>query len=931
MYKAIRYLFVLCILFPAMDSQAQRLGYLPSKINWQRLKDDSLRIIFPEGQEENAKRAASLMLKLASVDPMAKDSRYKPISVILQPNTNVSNGYVGLAPYVSEFFIQPNENPFELGSLPWVDLLALHEYRHVQQVNAVNTGISHLVKVIFGDLAFSGMYGLAIANWLREGDAVNMETKWTSQGRGRLSRFTLAFREKCKEEERWSYYKLRNGSFKHFIPDHYPLGYLMKQYGNHVFGEATWDSIFREAPRMNPIYDPFSGVVKRYYGKSNRNLYLGAMDYYGAAWKAKEVAEIEYPKVPLTEKNLQDEYFNMEYPDVDTNGNLYCVITTFDSTSAIFKIEPNGSRKKVVSLGTQLEHQFDHSNHRLVWAETRIDPRWIRQDKNVIVVYDELSRKKKDTLPVKGYFMPSLDANGNKIAALHTNLEGQYNLQIIDAVTGNVLLTLPNEENLYLSYPIFSEDSLHLIATARNKEGQMCLVKQNITSGIITPITQYSFDVIGRPKEAGPWIYLTGGYGELDQVYAVDKKEGIIYQVSGGNNAHYDPAWDPLKKDLVATEYEIKGNKIVRIPVVLNEWEMIHQDNDIKYVAGAADRNLLAETDSSRSYDIKHYSPWSNVINLHSWLVTANDPIYGIELRANNTMNSVALAGGYEYNRNNKAFGPYFDARLGMWFPELAFGFNRLEQKATNNFGETFRSIKDEIYGGVTLPFYFTPGVYNQILQFATNYNTGVYRQNPQQNETGNLKYDYASYRLLLINARRRAHRQPNPSWGQRLNLSYAHQVSGITIEQFYGRMDLSLPSFKASNYIFLTGEYLGQNLEPGSLQLGSSYGGVRGIDLPDADENYRIGFTYGFPLLYPDVGFGNVGYIRRFRLQPFFDIGYTSDPQAESSTLKSTGVELLVDFSFNEFAIGFRFSRLLSGYEGNQTSIEFFIPSQRF
>lgn len=179
---------------------AQRLGYLPSKTKWQQLRDDSLRVIFPEGQEETARRVGYLMLKLASVDPIAKDSRYKPISVVLQPQTNVSNGYVGLAPYVSEFFIQPNENPFELGSLPWTDLLALHEYRHVQQLNAVNTGISHLVKFVLGDLAFSGMYGLAIANWLREGDAVKTETKWTTQGRGRLSRFTLPFGKNARKK-----------------------------------------------------------------------------------------------------------------------------------------------------------------------------------------------------------------------------------------------------------------------------------------------------------------------------------------------------------------------------------------------------------------------------------------------------------------------------------------------------------------------------------------------------------------------------------------------------------------------------------------------------------------------------------------------------------------------------------------------------------
>ncbi|MBP8086395.1 MAG: hypothetical protein KAY48_03840 [Saprospiraceae bacterium] len=931
MSKATRLLFLFSILFLAVNTYAQRLGYLPSKTKWQQLRDDSLRVIFPAGEEETARRVASLMLKLAAVDPIAQDSRYKPISVVLQPQTNVSNGYVGLAPYVSVFFIQPNENPFELGTLPWADLLALHEYRHVQQLNAVNTGFSHLMKVLFGDLVFSGMYGLAIANWLREGDAVKTETKWTTQGRGRLSRFTLPFREKCKEEEPWSYYKLRNGSYKIYTPDHYPLGYLMQQYGSHVFGEATWDTIFRVAPRMKPIYDPFSGVVKRYYGKSNRNLYLDAMVHYGAAWKDSQEADVEYPMIHLTEKNLRSAFFDMTYPDADADGNIYCVITTFDSTSAIYKMEPDGSRKKIVSLGFQHDTEFDFSGNRLVWCESRIDPRWIRKDKNVIVVYDMHSRKKKDIDPVKGYFMPSLDTSGNKIIALHVDLEGNYNLQILDAVSGDVIRTLPNDENLYLGYPIFSEDAQDVIATARNKEGKMCLVEQNINSGVIKQITPYGLVILGRPVLAGEWIFLTTSLDELDQVYAVDRNEGIFYKVSGGNRAHYDPTWDPVQQEIVTSEYTITGKKLIRVPNEMSQWEMTNMADTVKFVPEASGRDLLAEVDTSRSFEIKKYSPWSNAINLHSWIVTADDPVWGIELRSDDIMSNVMLAAGYEYNRNNKVYGPYFDARLGMWFTELDFGISKLEKRVTDVDGSKYQSINEEVYGGLTLPFYFTPGIYNQVLNLSTTYNAGVYRQNPKQDETDNLNYDYVAYRLLLINSRRKAHRQPNPSWGQRLNMSYAHQVSGVTIAQFFGRLDLALPSFKPSNYVLLTGEYLSQNLEPGSLQLGSIYAGARGFNRPDADENYRIGITYGFPLFYPDFGLGNVLYTRRIRLQPFFDMAYTSDPESPSSILKSAGAELLVDFEFANITIGFRFSRLLSGYDGTPNRFEMFIPSQRF
>src|SRR6188474_892642 len=157
MSDILRCLLVMGILLQGMDMSAQRLGLLPSKTNWQQLRHDSLRIIYPEGQEETASRIASLMLKMAAADPIVKDGRYKPIDVVLQPFTNVSNGYVGLAPYVSELYLQPNENPFELGSLPWEDILAIHEYRHVQQLNALNTGISHIIKVILGERAYLGL------------------------------------------------------------------------------------------------------------------------------------------------------------------------------------------------------------------------------------------------------------------------------------------------------------------------------------------------------------------------------------------------------------------------------------------------------------------------------------------------------------------------------------------------------------------------------------------------------------------------------------------------------------------------------------------------------------------------------------------------------------------------------------------------------
>lgn len=932
MSKSLSYPLLIAFTFFCTSLTGQRLGLLPSSTKWQQLRHDSLRIIYPEGNEETAKRVASLMLKFASVDPITTEGRYKPISILLQPHTNTSNGYVGLAPYVSEFYLQPYEDPFQLGSLPWADLLAIHEYRHVQQVNAVNTGFSHIVKFLFGELAFSAMYELAISNWLREGDAVAMETKWTPQGRGRLSNFTLPFREKARQGETWKYYVLRNGSFQQYVPDHYPLGYLMTMYGNHAFGEATWDTIFRKAPRMKPIYDPFSGVVKKYYGKSNRFLYLDAFKFYGDQYAARQVEDILYPAIPISEKDQENRFFNMTFPDVAGDGSVYCSITTFDSITSIFKIAPNGHREKIVSVGIQTDTYFDHSYHRLVWTEWRTDPRWIRQNKNVIVVYDEISGKKKDIKPIKGYYMPSLDITAKKIVALHTGLTENYNLHILDATTGAIIKELPNEENLYLGYPVFSEDGQHIIATARNKEGRMCLIQQDIETGVLKQISHYSYSVLGRPAIVGPWIFLTCGMGDLDQVYAVDRAEGIFYQVSGGQKAHYHPAWDPLQEVLVCSEYTNNGSKLVRLPGLPRQWRMVNLDDGIKYIPGAEERNLLAEPTTDKDFETKKYSPWSNAINFYGLNLQFDDPEYGLQLQSTDIMNNVSMALGYAYNRNRRDGGPFIDVRLGMWFPIIDFGYSNTSGDKTRSDGVAVRSILNEIYAGVSLPLFFTPGVYRQVLQLSTNYYTGISHIKPKNGDRPtDMNVNYATQSLEFINSRTRAYRQAFPSWAQDLRMSYAHELSGVNISQWYIRADVALPSFKATNYIRLAGEYLSQAVDDASFQIGSNYAGARGFNVSEGGLNYKLGCTYGFPLIYPDIGFGNILYVPRIRFQPFYDIAYSNSPEAVATTMSSAGGELLIDFYFGKLTLGLRYARLLTGYEGSPDKFEIFIPIQRF
>ncbi|HUR31042.1 MAG TPA: hypothetical protein VMZ69_06390, partial [Saprospiraceae bacterium] len=837
------------------NASAQRLGLLPPSVKWKQLVDDSLRIIHPEGQEENAKRVASLMLKFASLDPVTLKGRYRPISILLQPYTNISNGYVGLAPYVSEFYLQPNENPFTLGSLPWVDLLSVHEYRHVQQVNAANTGFSHLAKMVFGELAFTGLYNLSVPNWFREGDAVYGETKWTLQGRGRLSHFTLPFRMKLMEGEPWNYYKVRNGSYKEFTPDHYPLGYLLVQYGNHLFGESTWDTIIQEAARFKHLISPFSGPIEERTGFRNKHLYQNAMIWWKEKWKEEQEENIEYPFVALPQKDFENDYFDMNFPEADDKGNIYTSITTFDRTTAIYLINADGERKKVVSMGLQQDVCFDHSFHRLVWTELRFDPRWLRKDKNVIVVYDEETGNQISIDPEKGYYTPTLDKRAVRIVALHADQEGKYNLQLLDARSGFIIATLPNPENLYLGYPIWNEDETGIIATARNKDGQMALVHQDIATGAITPITHYSFNILGRPQLLDHWIVLTSNIDHIDQVNAIDMDEGIFYQVSTGNNAHYDPAWDPMQKSIICAEYDLKGKKLVRLSSNHDDWKLVNLDDGIKPVQGETNINLLALKTDTRTFSDKKYSPWFNALNFHSWTITADDPVWAAEVRSDNILNNIALAAGYEFNRNSSASGPYLDVRFGMWYPVLSLGVSRTSSEVKISDGTEVLISNDRIDAGVSLPLFYSSGVFQQTVLLSSTYNAGLSKTRPVIEGEEDFHFNYLSNQIILINSRRRAYRQAMPTWAQRVDAMYSHEVKGDPISQFYLSSDLALPAIKASHYLLLRGELLFQDIRKGSIQLGSPYVGARGFDEFIGKLQYRGGVTYGFPILYPDIG----------------------------------------------------------------------------
>ena len=111
---------------------AQQFGGNPPSTKWKQINTDSARVIFPVGLDSQAQRVASIVHNLASEKPVSLGNQLKKVSIVLQNQTTIANGYAQLGPFRSEYYMTPDFNNFNQGSIGWSDQLALHEYRHVQ-------------------------------------------------------------------------------------------------------------------------------------------------------------------------------------------------------------------------------------------------------------------------------------------------------------------------------------------------------------------------------------------------------------------------------------------------------------------------------------------------------------------------------------------------------------------------------------------------------------------------------------------------------------------------------------------------------------------------------------------------------------------------------------------------------------------------------
>ncbi len=208
----------------ASNAQYIMTGDDPAKIRWRQINTTNFQIIYPSEFETKAQQTASILNKV--YDYAGQTLKHEPhkISVILHTSTIISNGMVSWAPKRLEMFTTPSQDIY---AQEWLEQLAIHEFRHVVQIDKISSELPNILKIILGEQAAALIVGAYLPFWFLEGDAVATETALSSSGRGRLPSFEMELKAQVLDKKNYSYDKAYLGSYRDYVPDYYQLGYQL--------------------------------------------------------------------------------------------------------------------------------------------------------------------------------------------------------------------------------------------------------------------------------------------------------------------------------------------------------------------------------------------------------------------------------------------------------------------------------------------------------------------------------------------------------------------------------------------------------------------------------------------------------------------------------------------------------------------------------
>ncbi len=895
---------------------AQNFGGNAPSLKWKQINTPKARVIFPAGLDSQANRIANVVLLMDSSTSKTIDGSQRKWNIVLQNQTTIPNAYVRMAPIMSELFMTPGQDNFNTGSVRWDDNLITHENRHMQQFSNFNKGLTSVFSFFLGQEGQLLANGLFLPDYFFEGDAVWQETLVSAQGRGRLPSFYNGFKSHWLGNKNYSWMKYRSGSLKDFMPDHYPIGYILVAYGYEKYGEDFWKKVTNDAVRFKTIF--FNKAVEKNAGIPFKKFREDAVNYFKNQSLLNEKSNTNYNYITGIKNNNVIDYL---FPNFIGRDSIIVTKKSYKEVGSFYLLV-NGIEEKIRVKNFVLDDYYSYNNGKIVYASYQSDPRWGNRDYSVIQLLDIKTKQQKQLTFKSKYFSPDINNDGTEILAVIVNPDGTNSLTRLNAISGKVISKIPNPANNFFTQTKYI-DSNRAVSAVRNPQGKMALIKVNLTNGETENITPFSFNVLGYPFVKGDTIYFSMMNNNADKIFAVTLSGNKIFRLTNNLNGIYSPSVNS-NSEILFTSFTAEGNRLVKMKLSEAEWNIISV-NEITYTPNLYTSAALKKNGAGVLYTLTEkqnpvtkYRKSFQLFNFHSRRPVINDPEFGYSFYNDNVLSSFNNSITYTYNRNDKSHTLGFNTAFAGWFPVLSAGveesFNRTIDTA---FGKSVQFNSATLKTGFSIPLNFIGSRTNKFLNFGAGYNVEqYYYRGVGKNVFNNKAINYVNTFLSFSNVSQRAKQHINPRWAQSVSFSYRDAFTYRDSHKFVGNASLYFPGLSVNHSLVFNAAYQKRDSLPDLFSNTFSY--ARGYEALSTRRMYKLGVNYHFPLCYPDWGFAELIYFQRIRANVFYD--YNNARARVNGILteiknRSTGGELYFDtkvWNSLPISIGVRFSHLL-------------------
>ncbi len=921
-----QFLFFLILLTSQVKGQFFSQGEDPASVKWEKIRTENFRLIYPSGFYAEANRFANLLEYYRPYTSYSLKNIPGKIPVIIHTRSVNSNAFVTWAPRRMEVVALPGQDNF---AQDWFEHLALHEYRHVVQIDKFHQGMTKGLSWIFGEMA-TGAASAYMPQWFLEGDAVVNETAVSSAGRGRLPSFDMELRASILDSDRkLSYDQAFNGSYKVFIPDHYQFGYHMVSYARIRYGSEFWEKAISFSARNPYLLAPLSLYSLRHTGMNRAQLYNKAMDSVRIVWdnNLRDIRESYYSRVMIKES---DGYRQYKLPQSLSDKSFIALKTGIDLLDQIVRIDSTGKEKKLIEIGSSDELNLSAGDHYIIWDEIVGDPRWSGRSYSVIKSYHIPSASKKQLTRKTRYFLPDISDDETKIVAVETDIENNNFIVILQNPGGELLKRIPSPENKVLQFPAWMNGEEVVLVTFNGKE--KCIETVNIENGAWKILFHAGKMDVAEPAAWRQYVIFRASYNGVENIYAV-YPEGGLYQITSSAWGAFHPAVTADSGNLVYSNYTSHGFELAMIPLDAKRWKAVQpvQQFANPWPEKLKQQEMMAEKQLKsvfQQYDAAPYIKSAGLFKFHSWL-----PFYmdldennlsidfqtirpGVMLFSQNLLGTAFSTLSYRYDNGYNIFRPSFTFR--GWYPVFSFTATLGGPVSILPWPDDVPLPEIQAYQKVVtaktyIPLFFTNGKFLKVVQPQLEYewsNTFYYNGLFKSGLT-RIHASFYTYRYL-----RSSLRDLYPKWGQFLSLTYTGTPSdeGQFGNLWTARADLYFPGILKHHSLRFGAGYQRQLLQQFYLPV-IRISFPRGYRNYFAEEFMKVSANYAFPLLYPDFSLSWLLYIKRMSANLFYDLSYgvniqeVEEDRRESYTgmYHSTGVELLADINLLRIVFPFR------------------------